>query len=138
MLAARCGANMSSPVRSVTTRIQYPVAGAGIAPLVESPTETPGAILTQVPVPGVGKDVNFQCRVLRYPHSPRVQSHSSTSVCTLEIPNTVSQIIVWTHETATHIDRNGWRCSCGCCASYRQGNPNFPQGTIKYSYSKVS
>ena len=107
MLAARCRANMSSPVRSVATRIQYPVAGAGIAPLVERPTETPGAILTQVPVPGVAKDVSFQCRVLRYPHSPRVQSHSSTSVRTLEIPNTVSQIIVWTHETATQTDRNG-------------------------------
>ena len=58
MLAARCGANMSSPVRSVTTRIQHPVAGAGIAQLVERRTETPGAILTQVPVPGEAKDVN--------------------------------------------------------------------------------
>ena len=36
--------------------------------------------------------------VLLCPYSPRVQSHASTSVCTLTIPNTGSHATVWTHE----------------------------------------
>ena len=61
---------------------------AGIAQLVERPTEKPGAILTRVRFPGAARDflpegcsprVNFQCR-LSYGvrTAPRVQSHAST------------------------------------------------------------
>ena len=41
--------------------------GAGVAQLVESPTEKPGAILTRIRVPGAARDssprVSFQCRL---------------------------------------------------------------------------
>ena len=39
---------------------------------------------------------------LRCPYSPRVQSHASTSACTLKIPDTRSHTIVWTHENTVH------------------------------------
>ena len=50
------------------------------------------------------------------PNSPRVQSHASTSVRPLKIPNTGTHTIVYTNETTAHTDRNGWRWSRGCCA----------------------
>ena len=65
---------------------------------------------------GFSPGVNFHCRLLRCPYSPRVQSHTSTSVRTLKIANIGSHTIVWTHENTPHTDRNGKRCSCGCCA----------------------
>ena len=40
--------------------------------------------------------------LLRYPHSPRVQSNASTSVHMLKIPNTGSHTTVWTHRYYTH------------------------------------
>ena len=45
--------------------------------------------------------------LLRCPYSPREQSHASTSMRTLNIPNTGSHTIVWTHKNTTHTDRNG-------------------------------
>ena len=85
--------------------------GAGIARLVESLTKKPGAILMRVRVPDAATDfsprVNFQCRLLRCPYSPRVQSHTSTSARTLKIRNTGSHTIVWTLENTAHADRNG-------------------------------
>ena len=66
-----------------------------------------GAILMWVWVFGTTGDsfspsVNFQSR-LSYGvcTAPRVQSHASTSVRTLKIPNTGSQTIVWTHQNTT-------------------------------------
>ena len=58
--------------------------------------------MTRVRVPGAA---NRDCSpsqlsvqtLLRCPRSPRVQSHTSTSVRTLKIPNTESHTIVWTH-----------------------------------------
>ena len=41
------------------------------------------------------------------PYSPRVQSHASTSMRTLTIPNTGSHSIVLTHENTAHTDRDG-------------------------------
>ena len=35
-------------------------------------------------------------------HSPLVRLHASTSVCTLQIPNTGNHAIVWTHENTAH------------------------------------
>ena len=58
----------------------------GTAQSIERPTEKPGTILPPVRVPGTARDfyprINFQCRyfLLRCPHSPREQSHASTSV----------------------------------------------------------
>ena len=85
--------------------------GVGIAQLVEHPTEKPCAIQTQVHVPGAARDFlpsQFPVQtLLRCPYSPCVQSHASTSVCTLKIPNTGSHTIVWTHGNTAHTDRNG-------------------------------
>ena len=86
--------------------------GAWIAQLVERPTEKPGAILTHVLVPGAAKDfsprIDFQCRLsLRCPHSPRVQSHSATSVRTLKIPKHWQPHHCWdARKYCTHTDRN--------------------------------
>ena len=83
-----------------------------MAQLVERPTEMPGAILTRVRVPGAARDfsprVKVQCRLsygVRTAH--RAQSHASTHVDTLKIPNTGSHTIVWTQESTAHTDRNG-------------------------------
>ena len=82
-------------------------AEAGIAHLVERPTEKPGAILTRVRVPAAARDfhprVKFRCR-LSYGvrTAPRAQSHASASVRTLQIPNTGNHAIVWTHENTAH------------------------------------
>ena len=43
---------------------------------------------------------------LTVPYSPSVQSHASTSVRTLKIPNTGSHTIVWTQENTAH--RQEW------------------------------
>ena len=85
--------------------------------VVVCPNEKPGAILTWVQITG-GPRVNFHCR-LSYSvcTAPCVQSHASTLVCMLKIPNAGSRTIVWTHKNAAHTDRNGQRCSCGCCAN---------------------
>ena len=76
-------------------------AGAGIAQLVERPTENTGAVLTRVRVPDAAKVFLSQSQLsafsaLRCPYSPRVQSLASTSVYTLKILNTGSHTIVWT------------------------------------------
>ena len=75
---------------------------------MERPTEKSGTILTRVQVPGAAKDfsprVNFQCRLLLCPYSPRVQSRAATSVRTLKMANTGSHTIVWTQEEAAHSD----------------------------------
>ena len=44
--------------------------------------------------------------LLRCPYSPCVQSHASASGRTLQIPNTGSHIIVWTHKNTAHAQRN--------------------------------
>ena len=76
--------------------------------------------------------VNFQRRLSRL-YSPRVQSHAATSACALKIPNTGSHTIVWTHENTAHTDRNGWRCSCGCCSLTRSKAARISRmGLMKY------
>ena len=83
--------------------------GGGIAQWVERPTENPDAILMQVRIPGVAflflshSQLSVQT-FLRCPYRPRVQSHASTSVRTLKIPNTGSHAIVWTHENTALTD----------------------------------
>ena len=82
---------------------------AVIAQLVEPPTEKPGdAILTRVRVPGAANDLLFFLSQCQLPvqtltvstQSPQcVQLHESTSVRTLNSPNTGSHPIVWTLET---------------------------------------
>ena len=82
----------------------------GIAQLAEHLTEKPGTILTQLRVSGAARNFFSQHQLpvqtlLQCPYSPHVQSHASTSVSTLKIPNTGSRTIVWT-QYCTHIDRN--------------------------------
>ena len=80
----------------------------GIAHVVERPTEKPGAILTRVRVPGAARDFSLSVQtLLRCPYSPRVQSHTSTSVRTPKIPNIGNHIILWPHDNTVHSDRNG-------------------------------
>ena len=71
--------------------------------------------------------------LLQCPYSPDVQLHASTLVCLLKIPNTGLHITVWTHKNAAHsgtlIKMSG---SCGSSALLRKGDPNLPQGTMKY------
>ena len=108
---------------------------AGITQLVERTAEKPGAIVTRVRVPGAANNffprVNFQCKLSYGVHTaPQVQSHTSTSVRTVKIPNTGSHTIVWTRENTAHTGRNGYkRCSCGCCALPREAESNFLQAT---------
>ena len=80
------------------------VTGTEIDQLVERPIEKTGAILMRVRVQVAAWDfsprVSFQCRLSYSVHTAPVcnRMHRSTSVRTLKIPNTVSHIIVWTHE----------------------------------------
>ena len=67
-------------------------------------TEKTGTILMWVRVPGEARDFFSQsqlpCRLSHGAYTaPCVQSHASTSVHTLKIPNTGSHTIVWTQET---------------------------------------
>ena len=48
-------------------------------------------------VPG-RKTPSYFLAYLPCPHSPLVRLHASTSVCTLQIPNTGNHAIVWTHK----------------------------------------
>ena len=87
---------------------------AGITKLVERPAEKPGAILTLVRVPRCGKGFFSQSKLpvqtlsqVSVPYSPRVESRVSTSVRTLQILKPGSHVIVWTHESTAHTDRNG-------------------------------
>jgi len=70
-------------------------------------TEKPGAMLTQIWVPGAARDflprVNFQCW-LSYSVciAPRVQLHASASVRYLKIPSSGSHTSVWTQNYDTH------------------------------------
>ena len=60
-----------------------------------------------------------------------VKSDASTSVRTFKIPNSHTNVTVWTHENTAHPGRNGSRCFCGCCALPKYGDPNFLWGTTK-------
>ena len=81
--------------------------GWGIAQLVQRLTERPGAILTRARVPCAARDfsprADFQCRLSYGVRTAPVcnQSHASTSVCTLTIPNSGSHTTVWIREN-TH------------------------------------
>ena len=81
------------------------------AQLAQRPTEKPGAILTRVRVPGGARDLSPSHlsiqTLLRYSHSPRVQSHASTSVSTLKTPSTGSHIPLFGHHNTAHTDSNG-------------------------------
>ena len=71
--------------------------------------------------PGATRDfsprVNFQCRSSGiHTYSPHVQKRASTSVRTLQIPNTGCCIIVWTCRNIAHAGRNGQCCFCVCCS----------------------
>ena len=61
-----------------------------------------------------------------------VQSHGSTTVHLLKIPNTGSCTGVWTHENTANTGRNGYCYSCGCCSFTQIRWPNFPQRIMKY------
>ena len=81
--------------------------GAGIAQLVQRPTEKTDAVLTRVRVPFFSQSQLSGFSALRCPYSPRVQSLASTSVCTLKILNTGSHTFVWTNQNTAHFDING-------------------------------
>ena len=77
--------------------------GVRISQLVQRPTEKPVVIRSLVRVPVVARDFSLRINFLHCPYSPRVQSHVSTSVCTLKIPNSGSHSMAWTHGyTAQH------------------------------------
>ena len=64
-----------------------------------------------VQFPSVGRDFSSSQlsmqTVLWCLHSPHRQSHVSSSVYVLKIPNTGSHTTVWTDENITHADRSG-------------------------------
>ena len=45
-----------------------------------------------------------------------MQSHASTSVLTLKIPNTGSHTVIWTHDNTAHSNRNMYVTECIVCA----------------------
>ena len=62
--------------------------------------------------------------LLRYPYSPRVQSHASTSERTLKIPNTGSHTVVGTDGNTAHTDRMGSAAPAAAVhAIPKQGDP---------------
>ena len=61
--------------------------------------------------------------LLRCPYSPCVQSHASTSVRTLKIPNTGSHTIVWTHKQLHTLIGMG-SCALGAAVPYT-GKPTW-------------
>ena len=65
-----------------------------------------------------------------------VCNHMHQHQCTLKIPSTGSHTTVWTHGNTVHTDKNGQRCSCGCCVLPRESSPNFPCGTMKDNNEK--
>ena len=75
-----------------------------MAQLVERSTEKPGAVLTQVRVPGAGSFFLFvfipesisSADSLTVSIKPPVQSHALASVCMIKIPNSGSYTVVWT------------------------------------------
>ena len=82
-------------------------AGVGVAQLVECLTEKPGTILMHIWVPGAARvflpQAPSSANSLTVSVTPRAQSHATTSVRMLKIPNTGSHTIVWTHENnCTH------------------------------------
>ena len=93
------------------------ITGAGIAQMVERPTEKPGAILTRVRVPSAARKFISQSQLLmqillRCPYIPLVQSHASTSVRMLKICAHVKNpkhwqpcTIVWTRQNTAHTDK---------------------------------
>ena len=85
--------------------------GAGKAQWAQRPAEKPGAILTRVRVPGPARDLlpesAFSADSVTVSYSPHAQSHASTSVYMLKIPNADSKNVVWTQENTTDTDRNG-------------------------------
>ena len=83
----------------------------GIAKLLESLTENPGAILTGSS-PECGKRFFSQSQLSVWTllrcqqlYSPHVQLHTSTEALTIKIPNTGSHTIVY--ENTAHTGRNG-------------------------------
>ena len=90
---------------------------AGMAQLAERPTEKPGAILTRVRVPGATRELSYKSHLslqtlLRCPYSPRGQSHASTPVLTLKIPNTGSHTIIWTHDNTAQTNSDMYVTEC--------------------------
>ena len=82
----------------IVTTILTGVEGEVIAQLVERPTEKPDAILTQVWDHGVASFFSSPNQLLLWClYNPCVQSHASTSVHVLKIPNTAGHA-VWTHK----------------------------------------
>ena len=69
--------------------------GVGVAQLVEHLTEKPGTILTQFWVPGAARvflpRATSSANSLTVSVTPCAQSHATTSVCMLKIPNTGMQ-----------------------------------------------
>ena len=88
--------------------------GAGIAQLIERPTEKQGTTLTRIRAPGpAAKNLSVRNRTV-----------SAQPPCAIGFVNISAQVknpkpkpytIVWSHKNSTDGDRNGWHCSCGCC-----------------------
>ena len=83
-----------------------------MAQLVERPTEKPGATLTRVRVPGAARVFLPESAFSADSDGVRTalvcnHTHTSTSVCMLQIPNTGSRTLVWTQINTTHTGRNG-------------------------------
>ena len=99
-------------------------------------TEEPGIILSSNPQCCKGFFSQSQLSVqtlLQCPYSPGVQLHASTSVCMLKIPN-MGIHIVWTHKNTAHSDTLIKMGSVALVVAdlLRKGDPNLPQGTMKY------
>ena len=112
--------------------------------MVEPGTYKSGAILTRDRVPGAARiflpESAFSADSLTVFVQPSyIKSHAS-SARTLKIPKTGCHTIVWTLANTPSIDRNGQRCSCGCCslAYLDKAIPIFHKGWIKYSTARLS
>ena len=103
--------------------------GVGIAQVLEHLTEKPSTVLTWVRVPGAARDCPPSQlpgqTLLRCLHSPRIQSHASTSVCTLKSQTLAAILLTWRTIPCCTRDLN----PCQYCAGL------FSQTLYQLSYS---
>ena len=81
-----------------------------ILPHIEHQAEKARCNTDAVWFPGmqvISLPLNFQCRLLWCYYSPHVQSQASAFACMLQIHNTGSHTIAWTHKNTAHSIRSG-------------------------------
>ena len=85
-----------------------PLAGVGIAQLVECPDQNPSVILMWVWVPSAAKDYFQEAASNADSLMVSVQAwYAVARINNKTVPNTGSHTTVWTHENTAHTNRNG-------------------------------